>query len=295
MTSRRGIAWPLLLILLGVVFLLGNLGYIPPLSVLALFSLWPVLLILIGIDIAFGRRWPMAVLAADVLIIVLAVGLAASQPTIATPFGPFVFFQRDGGVPGTSSVSAPRGDAKSLSLRLTGGAGTFRVAGGATDLVSATSDQDNLVLRSSGSADRPDVRIDQSDRARFGGTPTHVDISIASDVATSFDLNAGAGEFIVDLRDVKLTDARMNVGAASLRVVLPKPTGDVSIVVSAGASSIVVEVPEGVEARVTTSGGLMSLHSENARINNNETAGYATAKDRVTVRVSAGASSVTIR
>jgi len=296
MIGRRGVFWPLLLIVIGLVFLLANFGLIAPLSALALLSLWPLVLILAGIDIAFGQRWPLGVLALDVLIIAFGVALVASQPTIMTPLGPVAFFERSAG-PGVSSVLAPHGDATALTLHLNGGAGTFNVSGGGSDLVSATSDQQNLVLRTSGRSDRPDVRIDQSDQGpRFGGgVPTHVDVKIASDLPTSFDMNAGAGEFVVDLRDVKLTDARINVGAASLRIVLPKPTGDVSIVVSAGASNLVIEVPEGVEARVNASGALVSLHSDNPRISGSETSGYSSAKDRVTVRISAGASSVAIR
>jgi hypothetical protein len=296
MSARRGVFWPLLLITIGLVFLLANFGLIAPLSALALFSLWPLILILAGIDIAFGRRWPLGVLAFDVLIIAFGVALVASQPTIMTPLGPVAFFQRSPG-PGVSTVSAPRGAASALTLHVNGGAGTFNVSGGGSDLVSATSDRDNLVLRTSGS-DRTDVRIDQSEpgpRYFGGGAPTHIDVKIANDVPTSFDMNAGAGEFVVDLRDVKLTDARVNIGAASLRIVLPKPTGDVSIVVSAGASNVVIEVPEGVEARVTTSGALVSLHSDNPRVGGSETSGYSSAKDRVTVRISAGASSVAIR
>ena len=296
MNPRRGVFWPLLLIVLGLVFLGANLGLLAPLSVLALFSLWPVLLILAGIDIAFGRRWPAAVLALDVLIIAAAVGLAAAQPTFATPLGPVVFFQRDPG-PAASSVSVPRGDANALRLHLNGGAGTYHVSGGGSDLVSATSDQENLAVHTTDTPLGRDVRLDQRDRGpRFGGgTPAHVDVQIATDVFTSIDMNAGAGEFVVDLRDVKLSEAKINVGAASLRIVLPKPSGDVPITISAGASNVVIEVPDGVEARVTTSGALMALHSESARINNNETSGYASAKDRVTVRLSAAASSVTIR
>jgi len=297
MIARRGVFWPLLLITIGLVFLLANFGLIAPLSALALLSLWPLILILAGVDIAFGRRWPLPVLALDVLIIAFGVALVASQPTIMTPLGPVAFFQRSSAGPGVSSVSAPRGDASALTLHLNGGAGTFNVSGGGTDLVSATSDQDNLVVRTSGRSDRTDVRVDQSDQGpRFGGgVPTHIDVKIASDVPTSFDMNAGAGEFVVDLRQVKLTDARINIGAASLRIVLPKATGDVSIVVSAGASNLVIEVPDGVEARVTTSGALVSLHSDNSRVSGSETTGYSSAKDRVSVRISAGASSVSIR
>lgn len=292
MTPRRGLFWPALLIAIGLVFLLANFGYIAPLSVIALIGLWPLLLILIGIDIAFARRWPYAALAAEVLLIAGGLVLVATQPT----YPQWISFGRAGSGTGESRVSAPRGAAQSLSFHLNGGAGTFTLHGGATELVEATSDQNSLTIRTSGS-DRVDVRVDQADHGvRFGPTaPMNVDARFASDIPTSLDINAGAGEFVVDLRDTKVSDARVNVGAASLRVVLPRTAGDVPITISAGASSVVIEIPDGVEARVTTSGALMSIRSENPRVASTETSGYASAKDRVSVRVTAGASSVVIR
>lgn len=292
MSGRRGLFWPILLIAIGLVFLLTNFGYIGPFSAVALISLWPLILILIGIDIAIGRRWPLAALGLDVAIIAAGLALVAAQPVYPQWF----VFGGSTGAPGVNHASAPRGSAQSLTFHLNGGAGTFRIAGGASDLVEVSSDQQSLTLRRSG-VERVDVRVDQSDRGvRFGPTaPASIDAHFASDVPTSLDMNAGAGDFTVDLSGTRITDARINVGAASLRLVLPKTTGDVSISVGAGASSVVIEVPDGVEARVSTSGALMSLRSENPRLASSETAGYAGASDRVTVRVTAGATSVVIR
>jgi hypothetical protein len=304
MTPRRGLFWPLLLITVGLVFLLANYGLIGPVSALAILSLWPLILILIGVDIAIGRRWPLAALAADVVVLAAGLTLVATQPN-ALPYGSFVFFHGSD-TPGTNSLVVARTvkqsdgtvvPARSLTFHLNGGAGAFNVTGGASDaLVHATSDQDNLSARTTNRADQVDVRLDQNDRGfRFAGAPMHIDIQLASDVPTSFDMNAGAGEFVIDLRDVKVTDARINVGAASLRVVLPKPTGDVAITVTAGASNVIIEVPEGTEARVNTTGAVISVRSDNPRVSGTETTGYASAKDRVTVRVNAGASSLVIR
>ena len=135
-----------------------------------------------------------------------------------------------------------------------------------------------------------------SDGFRFGlSAASHVIVAVASDVPTSLTVDAGAGEFTIDTSDIKVTDARISVGAASVRFVLPHPTGDVPVTLSAGASSIVVEIPDGVEARITTTGGLISTRIENARFSGSETTGYANAKDRVTIRISAGATSIVIR
>jgi hypothetical protein len=112
---------------------------------------------------------------------------------------------------------------------------------------------------------------------------------VASDVPMTIRLESGAGEFRLDLRDVRATDVRVDTGAAELTVILPKPTGNVPVRIHAGASSIVIEVPSGVEAKVTTTGGLISTSGQT------ETPGYAAATDRVTVTIQAGASSIVVR
>jgi len=126
-----------------------------------------------------------------------------------------------------------------------------------------------------------------------------VEARIASDIPTDLTVSGGAGEFFIDLSNVTVKSAELNVGAASLTLTLPRPTADVGIEVNAGASSIVIEVPEGVEARVTMDGALLSLRSTNSRVTASgstaETPGYGSATARVTVSVTAGASSITIR
>ena len=293
MTVRRGLFWPLLLIVVGLVFLLANFGFVAPVSILALVSLWPLILILIGVDIAIGRRWPLAALAADVVIIAIGIGVLAAYPAGAQG-GPF--FTTAG--TGSTSVTAPRENARTMQLRISGGAGTYNLSGATqSELVRAESTRGDLHIRTSTKNDSADVRVDQSgfEGFRFGpSAPAQVDVTIADDVPTSLQIDVGAGEFDIDLSKVKITDARLSAGASSLRVTAPTPTGDVAMSISAGASNVIIEVPQGIEARITTSGGLSSAHFE-PRFSGGETAGYATAKDRVTIRITSGVSQITVR
>jgi len=134
--------------------------------------------------------------------------------------------------------------------------------------------------------------------AHFGGG-SEIDVKVANDLPLSFQLNAGAGEFVMDLHDVQTTDARLSVGASSTTMVLPHPIGEVSVRIDGGASNVAIEIPAGVEARVTINGGLVSSTSTNPRATKSgsiiETPGYSTAKDRVTVTITGGASSITVR
>ena len=302
MNARRGLFWPLVLITIGLVFLLVNYGFIPGVTALSLLSLWPLLLVLAGVDIAIGRRWPLAALGIDVAVIALGLVLLSTQPAILS--GPFPIFGGSSSG-GERDVSVERQSATSLALEINGGAGQFRVVGGSPALVEAHSASADLRVRRSPdvvpqtTSTHADVRIDQIGNRRVGGVATDVETRIASDIPTELSINGGAGEFMIDLSDVKITSAELNVGAASLTLTLPKPSGMVNIDVNAGASSIVIEVPDGVEARVTTTGLVLTLRSSNPRIttsgNSAETSGYGTAAARVTVHVTAGASSVTIR
>ena len=302
---RRGVFWPLLLIALGLLFLLQTMGFISGVSWLAIASLWPILLILIGLDIAFAGRWPVPTLVAEVLVIAVGLALVAYAPNLGP--GVFVF---GGSGPGESDVTVPRSGATELDLTLNAGATrAYRVGGGATELVQAHSADADLRLRTTGTS-RLNVRLDQVTPNGFIRPAGEADIQVqvASDVPTSLTINAGAGQFDIDLSDIHVRTADVNVGASSMRFVLPKPTGDVPIDMNGGASNITLTVPDGVEARISTSGGLISLRSDNPRLGDTgssrgvfagktsvETSGYATAHDRVTLTITAGASSIVIR
>ena len=306
MSTRRGVFWPLLLIALGLIFLLQNFGFISGVSWLAVASLWPLLLILIGLDIAFARRWPLPTLAVEIAVIAAGLALIAYSPNLSP--GVFVFGNGDG--TGQTDVALPRG-ATQLNLTLNGGAiRSYHVSGGASQLVEAHSASPDLRLRvSGGSNGRADVRLDQVSSGFFHPiNEGDVQIRLASDVPTSLTINVGAGEFDVDLSDVRVTDAKVNVGASSMRFVVPKPSGDIAIRMNGGASNIVIVVPDGVDARIATTGGLLSLRSDNPRLGTTgsasgvfaggtsvETSGYGAAQNRVTLTISAGASSIVVR
>ena len=289
MTSRRGVLWPLVLIAAGVLFLAANFGYLS-VNPAAVIALWPLVLVLIGIDVAFAHRWPVATIVAEVAVIAGGFAVVVAQPVLPAWWV--------GAPGGDTSVSAPRNGAQSLTLHVDGGAGRFTVHGGATELVEATADQPRLTLRRTDrGGGAVDVRVDQSDGSfHFApGQPMTVDVAVASDAPTTLDVNAGAGDFTVDLSDIQLRDARFSVGAASLVLVLPHPKGEVPITVSGAASSLTIRIPSGVEAQVTMTGALTSLRSENDRFSGNATGGYASAADRVTVKITGAASSVVIR
>jgi len=297
---RRGFGFPLALIAVGLVALLANYGILGPVSWLSLLGLWPLILVLIGIDLLLAYRAPALALAGDVAVIALGVALVLTQPAwIAFPS--FSFSGTDCGGDRESTVSAPRDGAKQTSLRVSAGATRLILSGGASGALEATSTARDLRLSDrtlrSGSGE---LRLDQcfGERAFGRDGPNELRVKIANDIPLSLDLSMGAATMDVDLRDVAVTDIRVSTGAATLNLLLPKPSGDLRVTVSSGASTINVQLPPGVESRVTLSGGLSTLNGGGgffAGRNATESPGYATAKDRVTVTVNAGMSTVNVR
>jgi hypothetical protein len=302
---RRGFLFPLILIALGLAFLAANFGYLPPISARALVSLWPVLLILAGIEMLVARRDPYVALGLEVLVIALALGVVITQPRglfVSPPSGS-----------GSSSATVARENARSLSLRFEGGAGDYTLRGGATALVEAASTGGEISVRTDRrSGDVAEVRVQPSgfggDIVLFGGVPpVNVDVKVASDVPTSLRVTGGAGDFSLDLRDIQVKDARIETGASKVELTLPKPSGDVPVRIEAGAATVTISVPDDAEASVTTSGGLITTNFDNVRFGGGTSAsfarggstrttpGYAAAKDRLTITITAGASSITIR
>jgi hypothetical protein len=193
-----------------------------------------------------------------------------------------------GGSSGGSSVRLPRGPDE-LEVDLTAGAGRFHIGGGAADAFELDSNDEDVRWSAERTGDRGRVRVRQEPGwiTRWGGG-VDWDVRVASDLPTALDLTMGAGRLTLDLADVRLVGGKVSLGAASGSIRLPRPVGDVRLSVSLGAASLNVTIPAGVEARVATSGGLLSVSGPT------ETPGWTTARDRITVSVSGGASSIRV-
>lgn len=289
--SLGGLLLPLILVGLGVAFLLANLGYLPPISLRALFDVWPIALILIGIEMLLGRRQPALSLGLQLVALGLAVAIVASQSAglLAAAAG------------GTSFEAVDRAGASSLTLDVNSHMGDIRLAGGSSALVVMSARGGTVDVNTDREGDRAEVDIhpDHEFVLPFQGLRTDMDLGLASDVPTSLDLEIGPGKVDLDFRAVQLTTANINAGAGDISIVLPTPQGEVPIEIDAGAAQVTIEVPSGIEARVTVEGGAVSLDSVNPRLaasgGSAQTAGYAGATSRVTVTIDAGAATVHIR
>ena len=74
-------------------------------------------------------------------------------------------------------------------------------------------------------------------------------INLNRDVPLTLRLETGASQSELDLRDLKVTDLRVNTGASKTDLILPANAGMTNVRVELGAASLDMVVPQGVATR----------------------------------------------
>jgi hypothetical protein len=287
----------LFLIAAGTVILLNTLGVLEWSIWLNLWRFWPVFLILIGVGLLFrhGRPVIMSIVAVVALAAVISLAWAITDGRILA--GELV----------TSQFNQEQTGATRLDLDINFGAGELTVGSlptDDTDLVKATfmDREDGVQTTSRRIGDVQSVSFDVREGGGWwfvGSRGREWDVMVREGLATELTIDGGAGSFILDLEDLRVTDFTINHGASSLEVTVPAAAGQVTGQIRGGASSIEVTIPVGVAARIRNSTGASSVDIDQDRFPRSgdvhQSPGYATAVNRIDLEISAGVSSVTVR
>lgn len=124
-------------------------------------------------------------------------------------------------------------------------------------------------------------------------------IALTRDIPLTLTVHSGASETRLDLSALKVVDLRVETGASSTEIILPTAAGFTRVQVSSGAASTIVDVPDGVAARIKASGGLADINvaPRFPRLSAGlyQSPDYDTAADKVELTVETGVGAVHIR
>ena len=204
----------------------------------------------------------------------------------------------------TESKSIPLGEADSVRVRISIGAGELTIEGGAKELMEgefATNVRHwmpEVDYRVSGS--RGDLRIRQR---RHSGIPlghaeNRWDVRLNNDVPIDLDINMGAGENRVDFRqvDARSLDIDMGVGELSLDLSAER-TRDLDINIDGGIGEATIYLPSETGVRVKVDGGIGEVNAsglaKSGGVYTNEA--YAKPGPRLNISIDAGIGSVNLR
>jgi hypothetical protein len=268
MRSSR-VFWAALLVGMGCLFLANNLGLFT-INVWSLF--WPVFLILLGVWFLIGTSHG----ASDLVMEEGSIDLQnASRASVVVKHGA-----------GMLEIGGIADSGKLVS-------GTF--ANGLDARVKKDGDALNVVMQ----PDRPPFPEVIFPWNWMGGKGFHWDCGFTPDIPLNLTFEIGAVDAHLDLSALQVKDLILKTGASSSNLKLPAQAGQTYLKVEAGAASVVIEVPEGVAARVETSAGLASISVDQNRFpklnGNYQSDDYESANNKVDIRIETGLGSIEIR
>lgn len=292
----RGAGLAILLIIVGVLILLSNFGWMSWDVLLRIVNLWPVVLVAIGVDLLTRRRYQAVVWGAALVV------------------GALLFAYDSGGVGGTVIWGTPAGELRTVSHSLTGAqaadvtistsvgalrlssgtsgdqlvTGTVRTGRGETLVDQLTHRGDTAVLRLI-SDQRPGVNIGGAERREW-------DLQLTRDVPVALDVKSGVGRSILDLQRTQLSSLQMEAGVGEVNATLPD-SGSYRADFKAGVGAMHITIPAAVAARVTVHSGLGAVRVNGTFERSGDTyqsPGYASASNRVDVNVDGGLGQITV-
>jgi len=256
--------WGFVLIIIGLVLLLDNLGLLGDINVWTL--LWPTCLILLGGWILLGT-----------------------------------LFRR---APETEHASIPLEGAQTARIKIRHGAGRLNIhTGAATGVLMEGDFGGGLDYSCHREGDGLKVKMEVPNQIfPFGWTPgVTLDWSfgLARDVALDLDFDTGAGEAYLELTELMVKTIRLKSGASATVINLPSTAGQTHVSVEAGAASVQFYVPSGVSARIRSHGDLATIDVDQSRFpligsQVYQSADFDTAENRVEMDLQMGVGSIQV-
>ncbi len=259
MLNREKLLWGLLLLGVGIVILLQNLGVIS-FYWRPVFRLWPLIIIIIGVNLLLPRKGTGNLVA--VLFTAAAVAFLIFTGVEGRKFSPFStsehLTERTFRQFTDPEISAAR-------LNVSGGAVTYKIIPSeAEDLFLAETESTfgshHFSYKTDDSLGIVDFKMDTGSKGvKLGGDDYNkVEMQLQPELPWQINFSMGAGTADFDLRSNRISRLVINGGAAAIKAKLGSPEQKSRIVVSGGATNVKLEIPTSAQCRISVSTALSS-------------------------------------
>ncbi len=294
---RKSLVGPIILILLGVVFLLNNLGYLDWGVWETILKLWPVLLVVVGVEFILnsGSAW-------NTLVIVLVVLGVAGFVSLATgAWGnsgrPFVNEE----TPSSERISEPLGTAKSAELQIEAAIGELHLDATANPqiLAEGTIEQGRGVhLEKDSWSEEGKAYLRLSLRGWSGRDSMRRgwNLAVNRTVPLTLRINTGVGVSDLNLSEVKATEILVKTGVGKTSIDLPR-TGKVQARIEGGIGETDIAIPPDVAVRLHVETGIGTIEYDGTTLHSGLTdisPDYDRASNRVNLEVKGGIGKIAI-
>ncbi len=266
----RHVFWPVILIALGLLILLSNLGFVNS-GWRILWNLWPLILVFWGIAVLPIKDLYKII---SVIIILAFTVTFFNRLTEKSPWWGFhngwrnhydwsddendsssrTYSEQNLSVPADSLT-------KHGVLDLDAAAGSFTIEGLTSDFLSfhKSGDIGNYSLTSKDTLGVKRINLSlEKDHVRSSVHSNKVDIKLNEKPSWKMIFDIGAAEMNLDLTNYIIDTVSVDAGASSIKMKLGDKSPCTHVSLNAGASSIKVEVPEGTGCQINSESFLIS-------------------------------------
>ncbi|NCA75499.1 MAG: hypothetical protein EOM90_04125 [Alphaproteobacteria bacterium] len=266
----RHLFWAFILIAIGILFLLNNFGVLE-FGFRALLSLWPLILILWGISILPIKDWIKTVALVAVLGLTIIFFNRISDRSDWCLFHNYSGYSHrhwddedEGSAPNyhPQYLSVPFDSLiKKGEMRLDAAAGNFTLQGITSDFLTfnKTGDIGNYILTSNDENGTKKINLSlEKSEIRHSINDNKVEIKLSDRPSWNLDLDIGAAEINMDLRDYRIDTVNINAGASSIDLQIGNKNRVTLLTFNAGASSIKIAIPRESGCQVKSESFLIS-------------------------------------
>ncbi len=316
---RGGVSffWPMMLIGIGTIWLLTNIGVFKVENIVVLARLWPLLLIVAGLDLLFSRSSPS-------LGAIIGIGAVVGMLLLML-IGPSLGWGGDAELQ-TASYSEAVGEAESAHIELGSGVNDIRVSAlpESGDLFAADISYHGEIEYSAEGGTEKTITLEQTNSSHDGFTSFLLDIfgsdqrdeesetdwniELSPYVPVDVKVNAGVGNTNLDLADLQLSGLDVDMGVGNVDVTLPDAEESYHVDIDGGVGDITITLPEGAAVQIDAEVGVgsMSMASGLQRVSGDddgligdegvwETEGFDNADVQITIRFDGGVGNLTVR
>ena len=308
--QSRSFFWPIILISIGVLLLLSNLGIVPWTTWNLLWRFWPLILVAVGIDILIGQRSAVGSVISAFLILAL-IATAAGVVFFAEQL-PFIadFIQDTPWQTDHIELALDEYETASILIDWTSQPGSIQALNNSKNLIEGDlTYQGDLIFDVQSQKSNADIRLDTRLIENWVVVPfqnkpeAKWDISLTPEIPLDLTLDTGSGSCDFDLSDLLLEELFLDSGSGSISLSLPE-SQSYPVKIDSGSGSVRITIPDdsGIRVRIDSGSGSFSPGSSFKLVSGErngdgtwENKKYDTAKNTLEMVIDQGSGSITFK
>lgn len=260
----RSFFWPILLIGIGTLLLLNNLGIVAWNTWNLIWRFWPLVLVAVGIDVLFGQRSTLGAILSAFLVLAL-MGVIAVAVFFADQL-PMISRYVEDAPWETAHVEHALGDFESAEIFIdyTSLPGSLYALDDSDYLIDGDlAYQGELIFEVTQRGSRADVTLDSRFTGTWSGfqTSPHAEweIGLSPEIPLDLSLDSGSGSCLFDLSNLIVEDFFLDSGSGSIQLILPE-NQSFDFRLDSGSGSLRIDIPADTGVRVVLESGSGSFN-----------------------------------